>query len=127
MRFEKGPLNISETEKFENKEELFTFSHREVIIGGMNLGYVELLIDGKGGRTKIKEIRLEKDVRGKGYGKELYTKLGEELASEGIVLFSDITSYRSGAASGVWNSLVRDGKAKVVAGGYEFISSEQRA
>ncbi len=55
---------------------------------------------------------IEKEYRGKGYGKKAHLALANIAKSEGKILYSD--SSNSDAEDALWKSLVRDGIAEVI-------------
>lgn len=68
-------------------------------------------------------ITIEKEYRGKGYGKATYFELAKLAANNGKILRSAPDKSRTPASTRVWESLVRDGYAKKVNDKYEFINS----
>lgn len=83
-----GDKYIGEIPVFETKD--------EIIMGGSI-----------GAATEI-----EKEYRGKGYGKKAHLALANIAKSEGKILYSD--SSNSDAEDALWKSLVRDGIAEVI-------------
>lgn len=59
-------------------------------------------------------ITIEKEYRGKGYGKATYFELAKLAANNGKILRSAPDKSRTPASTRVWESLVRDGYAKRV-------------
>lgn len=68
-------------------------------------------------------ITIEKEYRGKGYGKATYFELAKLAANNGKILRSAPDKSRTPASTRVWESLVRDGYAKKVNDRYEIINS----
>lgn len=68
-------------------------------------------------------ITIEKEYRGKGYGKAAYFELAKFAANNGKILRSAPDKSRTPASTRVWESLVRDGYAKKVDNRYEIINS----
>ena len=68
-------------------------------------------------------ITIEKEYRGKGYGKATYFELAKFAANNGKILRSAPDKSRTPASTRVWESLVRDGYAKRVNDRYEIINS----
>ena len=68
-------------------------------------------------------ITIEKEYRGKGYGKATYFELAKLAANNGKILRSAPDKSRTPASTRVWESLVRDGYAKRVNDRYEIINS----
>lgn len=68
-------------------------------------------------------IIIEKEYRGKGYGKAAYFELAKLAANNGKILRSAPDKSRTPASTRVWESLVRDGYAKRVNDRYEIINS----
>ena len=68
-------------------------------------------------------ITIEKEYRGKGYGKAAYFELAKFAANNGKILRSAPDTSRTPASTRVWESLVRDGYAKRVNYRYEIINS----
>ena len=68
-------------------------------------------------------ITIEKEYRGKGYGKATYFELAKLAANNGKILRSAPDKSRTPASTRVWESLVRDGYAKKVDNRYEIINS----
>jgi GNAT superfamily N-acetyltransferase len=59
---------------------------------------------------------IDEDLQGKGIGKQFYRMTRDWLVSKwGAVMSSDV--FRSSEANHLWNSLVRDGEAKLVPAG----------
>lgn len=72
-------------------------------------------------------ITIEKEYRGKGYGKATYFELAKLAANNGKILRSASDKSRTPASTRVWESLTRDGYAKRVDNRYEFINSTLKA
>lgn len=68
-------------------------------------------------------VEIEKEFRGKGYGKAAYFEFAKRIANMGYVLTSAPLKSRTEASTRVWESLVRDGYAKKIGDRYEFINS----
>lgn len=68
-------------------------------------------------------ITIEKEYRGKGYGKATYFELAKLAANNRKILRSAPDKSRTPASTRVWESLVRDGYAKKVNDRYEIINS----
>lgn len=68
-------------------------------------------------------VEIEKEFRGKGYGKAAYFELAKKIASLGKILRSAKVTSRTEDATRVWKSLERDGYVKRVGDRYEFINS----
>ena len=68
-------------------------------------------------------VEIEKEFRGKGYGKAAYFEFAKQMANMGYVLRSAPAKSRTEASTRVWKSLVRDGYAKEAGDRYEFINS----
>ncbi len=78
-------------------------------VGGFDLsGPGRLDIDDPTARV-IGLSRIEDSLQGKGLGKAMYESAGEQLAKQGMTLYSD--GKRSPQAEGVWQSLAKSGKA----------------
>jgi predicted GNAT family acetyltransferase len=85
-----------------------TFS---IILEGAHVGAFTLK-NNKDGTKSIGMIMLNENLRGKGFGKQLYTKINSHYHSkDGAVLMSD-TMRLSEEAEGLWKSLVKDGLAE---------------
>lgn len=68
-------------------------------------------------------ITIEKEYRGKGYGKAAYFELAKFAFNNGKILRSAPDNSRTPSSTRVWESLVRDGYAKKVNNRYEIINS----
>lgn len=68
-------------------------------------------------------ITIEKEYRGKGYGKAAYFEIAKLAANNGKILRSAPDKSRTPASTRVWESLKRDGYARKVEDRYEFINS----
>lgn len=82
-----------------------------VMLEGVQVGTFILKDEGK---TKtIGMIMLHSDLRGKGFGKQLYIKLNDYFRDkDGSTLVSD-TMRLSNEAENLWKSLVKDGLAEI--------------
>ena len=65
---------------------------------------------------------IDKDYRGKGYGKAAYIELAKWAVKNNRTLRSAEDSNRSEAANNLWKSLVKDGYAKKVGNRYYIIN-----
>lgn len=68
-------------------------------------------------------VEIDKEERGKGYGKAAYFEMAKLAANQGLILISAPDDRRSDAATRVWESLVRDGYVEKRGDRYEFINS----
>ena len=69
-------------------------------------------------------VTIDKEFRGKGYGKAFYYQIAIELGKQGKTLVSAADSNRTEDANRVWKSLVKDGYAKKINDHYEFINEK---
>lgn len=69
-------------------------------------------------------VTIDKEFRGKGYGKAFYYQIAIELGKQGKTLISAADSNRTEDANRVWKSLVKDGYAKKINDHYEFINEK---
>lgn len=68
-------------------------------------------------------VEIEKEFRGKGYGKAAYFEFAKQVANMGYILRSAPARSRTEDTTRVWKSLERDGYARQVGDRYEFINS----
>jgi predicted GNAT family acetyltransferase len=81
-----------------------------ILIEGVQVG--GFMLKDNGDTKSIGMIMLNDNLKGKGFGKQLYTKLNDYFRStDGSVLMSD-TMRLSEEAEGLWKSLVKDGLAE---------------
>ena len=73
---------------------------------------VELFPDRRLGRVRLAHV--DRAMRGRGIGTEVYTKLNVELQKDGMRLASDDADARSPEAERVWRGLVKRGVARPV-------------
>ena len=67
-------------------------------------------------------VEINKEERGKGYGKAAYFEFAKQIASLGKILRSAPDNSRTEASTRVWKSLERDGYAKKINDRYEIIN-----
>ena len=92
---------------------------REIKKDGKELG--EVHVEEKPEGWEVKNVMVNE--KGKGYGKQIYRELNEQAQVEGKVIKSDRPDKISGAAKGLWDSLVKSGEAeKLPDNSYKMIS-----
>lgn len=100
------------------KGDVFDFSLEKnnnsysVILEGVRVGV--FAVRDAGDTTQIAFITLNKNLRNKGFGKQLYIKFNDYLSqTEGKVLMTD-TMRTSDDADNLWSSFVKDGLVEEV-------------
>jgi hypothetical protein len=94
---------------------------REIKKDGKDLG--EVHVEEKPEGWEVKYVMV--NDKGKGYGKQIYRELNKQAQAEDKVIKSDRPDKISGAAKGLWDSLVKSGEAeKLPDNSYKMLSEK---
>ncbi|MBP6926557.1 MAG: hypothetical protein KBB70_02555 [Candidatus Pacebacteria bacterium] len=111
LKYKKGDIFNFHLEKMQLEHE--SSPRYTVVLDGVEIGNFRIGIGEDGQDMIIKGIVLNKNIRNKGFGKQLYILLNNYLKkTEGLVLKQSYET--SNAANTLWLSLFKDGLAEVV-------------
>jgi hypothetical protein len=93
----------------------------QVARNGQDIPFKNFALDITGNEASVINVELRTGVeQGRGIGYETYLALGTELAQRGVTLRS--SSSQLGQGRKLWEKLARNGYAKKVGNGYDFVT-----